>query len=273
MPARIPALLIALLLSGCATTQQTAPSPRDPFERMNRGVYRFNDTMDRAFLKPAAKGYRAVVPPVARKGIGNALSNLAYTTTLVNNILQLKPGRAMEDLTRLIVNTTIGVAGLWDPATKMGIPRNDEDFGQTLGRWGVPSGPFIMLPFFGPSSVRDTPGLAVDMFTDGSHYIEEDKVRYSLLGLEILDLRVSLFPLDETLAGTYDPYAFIRNAYLQRREYLVKDGAIEEEPLEDPEFEDPEPEDPAAGPAPDAARVDQHSEQTAMAVAAPEGAT
>jgi phospholipid-binding lipoprotein MlaA len=130
-----------------------------------------------------------------------------------------------------------------------------------------------MLPFFGPSSVRDTPGLAVDMFTDGSHYIEEDKVRYSLLGLEILDLRVSLFPLDETLAGTYDPYAFIRNAYLQRREYLVKDGAIEEEPLEDPEFEDPEPEDPAAGPAPDAARVDQHSEQTAMAVAAPEGAT
>ncbi len=274
MTARISALLIASLLSGCATRQQTAPSPRDPFERMNRGVYRFNDAMDRAFLKPAAKGYRAVVPAIARKGIGNALSNLSYTTTLVNNILQLKPARAMEDLTRLIVNTTIGVAGLWDPASKMGIPRNDEDFGQTLGRWGVPSGPYVMLPFFGPSTVRDAPSLAVDvMVTDGSHYIEEDKVRYSVLGLEVLDLRVALLPLDETLAGTYDPYAFIRNAYLQRRDYLVKDGAVEEEPLEDPGFEDPELEDPAEEAAPEAASVESDSGPAATLIAAPGGAS
>lgn len=245
-----PALLIAtLLLCGCATTQsQLAPSPRDPYERMNRSIYHFNDTMDRAFLKPAAKGYRAVVPQPVRKGLGNALSNLSYTTTLANNILQLKLGNAMEDLSRLIINTTIGIGGLWDPATKMGIPRNDEDFGQTLGRWGVPSGPYVMLPFFGPSTVRDAPGLGVDILvTDGSHYIEEDKIRYSVLGLEVLDMRVRLLPLDETLAGTYDPYAFIRNAYLQRRDYLVKDGAVEEETLEDPGLDDPALEDDATG--------------------------
>lgn len=267
MTARIPALLIGLLLSGCATTQQTAPSPRDPFERMNRGVYRFNDTLDRAFLAPVAKGYRAAVPSFARRGIGNALSNLSYTTTLVNNVLQLKPGRAMEDLTRLIVNTIVGVGGLWDPASKMGIPRNDEDFGQTLGRWGVPSGPYVMLPFFGPSTVRDTPGVAVDLFTDGSHYIEEDKVRYSVFAIEVVDRRVALLPLDETLAGTYDPYAFIRNAYLQRRDYLVKDGAVEEEPLEDPEeLEDLELDDPAQEPSPDAAGSEADGGQAATPV-------
>ena len=237
MQARRTALLIAaLLLSACATTQQkTAPSPRDPFERMNRGVYRFNDNMDRAFLKPAAKGYRAVVPSVARKGIGNALSNLSYTTTLANDVLQLKLKRAVEDIVRLLFNTTVGLGGLWDPATKMGIPRNDEDFGQTLGHWGVPPGPYLMLPFFGPATARDAPGLAVDLLvTDGSHYIEEDKIRYSVLAIDVLDHRVALLPLDETLAGTYDPYAFIRNAYLQRRDFLVKDGDVEEEPLEDP---------------------------------------
>ena len=253
MPTRHFTLLIAaLLLAGCATTQ-TAPSPRDPFERMNRGVYRFNDTMDRAFLKPTAKGYRAVVPSVARRGIGNALSNLAYTTTLVNDVLQLKLDHAVEDVVRLLVNTTVGIAGLWDPASKMGIPRNDEDFGQTLGRWGVPSGPYIMLPFLGPSTVRDTPGVAVDMFTDGSHYIEEDKVRLSLLGLEVIDRRVELLALDATLASTYDPYAFVRNAYLQRREYKIKDGEVaEEEPLVDPESmedEAPPAEEPATEPA------------------------
>jgi len=237
MQARRTALLIAaLLLSACATTEQkTAPSPRDPYERMNRSVYRFNDNMDRAFLKPAAKGYRAVVPSVARKGIGNALSNLSYTTTLANDVLQLKLKRAVEDIVRLLFNTTVGLGGLWDPATKMGIPRNDEDFGQTLGHWGVPPGPYLMLPFFGPATVRDTPGLAVDLLvTDGSHYIEEDKIRYSVLAIDVLDHRVALLPLDETLAGTYDPYAFIRNAYLQRRDFLVKDGDVEEEPLEDP---------------------------------------
>lgn len=246
---RTAVLFAALLLAGCATTQaQLAPSPRDPYERMNRSIYHFNDNMDRAFLKPAAKGYRAVVPSPLRKGLGNALSNLSYTTTLANNILQLKLGHAMEDLSRLIVNTTIGIGGLWDPATKMGIPRNDEDFGQTLGRWGVPAGPYVMLPFFGPSTVRDAPGLGVDILvTDGSHYIEEDKIRYSVLGLEVLDTRVRLLSLDETLAGTYDPYAFIRNAYLQRRDYLVKDGAVEEEPLEDPGLDDPALEDDAAG--------------------------
>jgi len=246
MNARRPALLIAaLLLSACATTQQTAPSPRDPFERMNRRVYHFNDAMDRAFLKPAAKGYRAAVPSVARKGISNALSNLGYTTTLVNDLLQLKLKQTVEDITRLLFNTTVGLAGLWDPATKMGIPRNDEDFGQTLGHWGVPPGPYVMLPFFGPSTVRDTPGVAVDLFTDGSHFIKDDETRYSLLGVEVIDHRVALLPLDETLAGTYDPYAFIRNAYLQRRDFLVKDGDVEEEPLEDPGLDETGEDGPA----------------------------
>ncbi len=252
---RPAALFAALLLSGCAATHQPlAPSPRDPYERVNRGIYRFNSTMDRAFLKPAAKGYRAAVPSPVRKGLGNALSNLSYTTTLANNILQLKLGRAMEDLSRLIVNTTVGIGGLWDPATKMGIPRNDEDFGQTLGRWGVPSGPYVMLPFFGPSTVRDAPGLGVDILvTDGSGYIKDDRIRYGVLGLEVLDLRVRLLPLDETLAGTHDPYAFIRNAYLQRRDYLVKDGAVEEEPVEEPGLDDPSLDDQASADAPDAA--------------------
>ena len=150
--------LLASLLAGCATTNMGTPG--DPLERMNRATYSFNNAIDRAVLKPVATGYRDHVPELIRNGIDNVLENLAFPTTIVNDLLQLKIGDTLIDLSRFVVNTTIGLGGILDPASHVGLPRNDEDFGQTLGRWGVPSGPFLVLPFFGPSSVRDGPSLA-----------------------------------------------------------------------------------------------------------------
>jgi phospholipid-binding lipoprotein MlaA len=236
--------LLALLLAGCATTGPATPG--DPLERMNRGVYKFNDAIDRAVLKPVATGYRKGVPRVVRTGISNFLSNLAYPTVMVNNLLQGKFKDAATDLGRFALNCTLGLGGLLDPATHVGIPRNDEDFGQTLGRWGVPSGPYLVLPLIGPSTLRDGPSLLVDKETDLRTRLDiKQEERYALIALSVIDARVGLLSLDASLAETYDPYAFVRDAWLQRREYKVRDGDVPEEaPLED--FEDPgEIEDPA----------------------------
>src|SRR5262245_20302942 len=157
------ALLLGLL-AGCATTDMGTPG--DPLERMNRATHRFNDSVDRAVLKPVATGYRNHVPQVIRTGVNNFLDNLAFTTTIVNDFLQLKVKDTLIDLGRFTVNTTLGIGGILDPATHFGIPRNDEDFGQTLGRWGVPSGPYLVIPFLGPSSLRDAPSLYADAQTD-----------------------------------------------------------------------------------------------------------
>jgi phospholipid-binding lipoprotein MlaA len=226
MNRRIAFILLALsgLLTGCAALPPGEHDPRDRFERSNRAVYRFNDALDRHIGKPIARGYVKVTPRPVRTGISNFFENLGYTTVIVNDLLQGKLKSFGGDTARLVVNTTLGIGGLFDPATRMGLPTGDEDFGQTLGKWGVPPGPYIVLPVFGPSNVRDTVGFVGDQFTDPKFYIKNFYVSLGVTGMDLVDKRAELLSTDDVLGRAYDPYVFIRNAYLQRREYQVKDG-------------------------------------------------
>jgi phospholipid-binding lipoprotein MlaA len=229
---------LLLAMAGCATVPQTAP--HDPLERFNRGTQRFNDALDRAVLKPVASGYHRYVPRVIRTGVSNLLGHLEYTTTIVNDLLQLKILDAGADIGRFALNSTLGIGGLLDPATRVGIPRHEEDFGQTLGRWGVPAGPYLVLPLLGPSSLRDAPSLAADAQTDLRVQLKLDSgTRVALGVLTVVDRRASLLSADETLDSAFDRYAFIRNAWTQRREYLVRDGDVPEEPPLEPEPDEP----------------------------------
>lgn len=249
--------LTALLLAGCATIGTTTPG--DPFERMNRGTHRFNDAVDRAVLKPVATGYRNHVPQLIQTGVDNVLEHLAFPTTIVNDLLQLKIKDTLIDLGRFAVNSTLGIGGLLDPASRFGIPRNDEDFGQTLGRWGVPSGPYLVLPFFGPSSVRDAPAIYADAQTDLRVALDLDSTtEWVLVGLSFVNRRAELLPFDPSFDSAYDRYAFIRDAWLQRREYQVKDGDVPGGEITPEELEELEREmqEPEGTPAP-AAPVDQ----------------
>ncbi len=241
-------LALAGLLPACATLPSGERDSRDRFERTNRAIYRFNDALDRGVAKPVAKGYVKITPAPVRTGLGNFFSNLVYPTVVVNDLLQLKGKAFVSDTVRLVVNTTLGIGGLFDPATRFGLEARNEDFGQTLGRWGVPAGPYIMLPVFGPSSVRDTVGFVGDLYTDPKNYIKNDYVAYGLTGLSVVDKRAELLATEDVLARSYDPYSFIRNAYLQRREYLVKDGNVPDEEFE--VFEEEMEPDPAAAPDP-----------------------
>jgi phospholipid-binding lipoprotein MlaA len=247
--------VLAAALTGCATLPPGhKPPPQDPWESWNRGVYKVNDTVDRAVVKPVARTYVRVVPAPARTGVSNFFANLRTTTVMVNDALQGKFAAAGSDLARLLVNTTVGIGGLLDPATQMGLAKNDEDFGQTLGHWGVHPGPFVEIPILGPSDVRDGSGRVVDIFTGPTHYIDNNWVSYGLYGVSALDTRAGLLSLDETLRKVFDPYAFIRDAYLQRRAYLVSDGKVTEEVLEDPGADAPDsatpPTQPPAAPVP-----------------------
>jgi phospholipid-binding lipoprotein MlaA len=245
-------LFAGLLLTGCATLPSGKPDPRDPWERFNRASFKFNDGIDRAVGRPVAKAYVKVTPRPIRTGVSNVFSNLNNVTTVINDVLQGKIRQAGHDSTRFLLNSTLGLAGLFDPATSAGFENNDEDFGQTLGKWGVKSGPYVMLPLLGPSTVRDTFSRGVDQFTDPVNYVEDDSTRYIIRALEILDLRAGLLDLDEQLNRSYDRYAFVRNAWLQRREYKVKDGNVEDDSAaleEEFKEEDPAPDAAPAEPA------------------------
>lgn len=234
----LPLFCCAATLAGCVTLPPNAQrSPADPYERWNRGVYNFNDSIDRAVVKPVARGYQRVVPQFARTGVSNFLANLQTPTVMVNDLLQGKPLAALNDLGRFLLNTTLGVGGLLDPATKAGLDRNDEDFGQTLGKWGVHPGPFLELPILGPSNLRDGPARIADIFTYPPTYMNRT-VDYGIWAVHAVDLRASLLSFDDTLKNAYDPYVFVRDAYLRHREYLVTDGKVaDEEPLVDPDAE------------------------------------
>jgi phospholipid-binding lipoprotein MlaA len=225
------ALALTGLLTGCATIPSGEGDPRDRFERTNRAIYRFNDALDRSVAKPVARAYVKVTPAPVRTGFGNFFRNLTFPTVIINDLLQLKMKGFATDTARLLVNTTIGIGGLFDPASQIGLAAGNEDFGQTLGRWGVPTGPYVVLPLFGPSNVRDAFGLAADQFTDPKNYVKNDYVAWGLTGLSLVDMRAELLATEGVLDRANDPYAFIRNAYLQRREYLVKDGAVPEDEL------------------------------------------
>ena len=229
LPAMLYKALIALLLgtslglAGCASDPYA--DPRDPLEGFNRGMYSFNQMMDRMLFTPAGEFYNIVTPAPVNRGVTNFFNNLKDIRSAINNLLQLKVGRAFSDVGRVAVNSTIGVLGLVDVASNMDLPRYGEDFGQTLGVWGLGSGPYIVLPFFGPSTVRDGVGVVVDFFADPIYYIDDSTVRWSLWGLEIVDTRADLLNASRVIdQAALDPYAFIRDAYLQRREDQVHDG-------------------------------------------------
>lgn len=236
-PLLLPALLLCLLASGCATLPNGKPDRRDPLERYNRWMYGINDSVDRAVLKPVAQGYVRTVPQPVRRGVSNFFSTISYPRTIVNDFLQAKFVDGARDTARLVVNTVIGLT-VFDPATHMGLERRNEDFGQTLGRWGMPAGPYLMLPLLGPSTVRDTLGRVPDEYTTARHYVTDSTAKWSMVTVDVVAQRAGLLDAEAVTRETFDPYAFIRNAWLERREFLVKDGNIEppdltEEPAAD----------------------------------------
>ena len=221
--ARVMLLAATVALAGCATGPDA--DPRDPLEGFNRGAYSFNEMLDRAVLEPLAGGYNYIAPAPVSQGVTNFFNNLRDVRSAINNLLQLKIGRAFSDVGRVAVNSTVGVLGLFDVASTMNLPRYDEDFGQTLGVWGFGPGPYIVFPFLGPASGRDGIGLVADWFTDPLSYIGDDTARRSLRGLDIVDTRADLLSASRVLdQAALDPYSFVRDAYLQRRESLVYDG-------------------------------------------------
>src|SRR5579863_6862271 len=217
-------LLCLALLAGCATQPGAKSDPRDPWERMNRSTYRFNDAFDRAIAKPVARGYRKVTPHFVQTGIGNFLDNLESPVVMVNDLLQGQFKAFASDTGRLLMNTTLGIGGLLDPATAAGLDKNDRDFGQTLGKWGLRTGPYLVIPFLGPSDIRDAVGKVGDIYSDPRHYIRNNYVSWGMWGLGALDTRARLLEADAAISGAYDPYAFIRSAYLQHRDFKVQGG-------------------------------------------------
>ncbi len=233
---RLLALALGLLMAGCATGPQA--NPADPLEPWNRGVYKFNDALDRAVLKPVATVYQESTPELLRKGVGNFFANLEDAWTTVNSVLQLKGQVAGESFTRFWVNSFFGLAGVLDVASEMQIPRHNEDFGQTLGYWGVGAGPYVMLPLLGPSTVRDTAALPADWRGDLVTHIEDVPTRNTLIGVRVVHKRGRLLKQEGLLEGAaLDKYTFLRDAYLQHRRNLVYDGNPPEEPM----VEDVEP--------------------------------
>lgn len=217
-----PVALSLLLLAGCATGPDA--NPKDPLEPFNRSVYRFNDAVDTAVLKPVATAYVQVAPSPVRTGVSNFFGNLGDLWSAVNAGLQLRPRETADNLLRFSVNTVLGLGGLLDIASEAGIPRTRIDFGQTLGRWGVPSGPYLVLPFMGPSTVRDTGGLVADAAGDPVGHVEHIPSRNSLYALRVVDTRAGLLRAGEIFDGAaLDRYSFLRDFYLNRRQRQIDD--------------------------------------------------
>ncbi len=217
------ATLFGLMLSGCASTANN-----DPLEGFNRGVYKFNDVADKAVIKPVAGAYKAVLPSPVRSGVNNFFSNLNTFVSVINDLLQFKFDKAAEGAGRFVINSTFGIAGLVDVASMDGIEKRNEDFGQTLGHWGVGSGAYIVLPFLGPSSVRDTTGLVVDTLAfDPISYVEDPATRNVARTIKLIDKRAQYLPASDLLdEAALDPYAFMRDAYFQRRNSQIHDGNV-----------------------------------------------
>lgn len=251
---RAIAVAIALACGGCTTVvpANTGNDPRDPWEAYNRRMFAFNDTVDRFVLTPAAEGYRAVLPEPARDCIRNVFENLYEPWNFVNNLLQAKPDGAARSFMRFGVNTIFGLGGCIDIASDMqGLQRKPEDFGQTLGYWGVPDGPYLVLPIFGPSTVRDTAGFVVDRYGEPLQSFLKDKDYWIATGVRVVSLREAV--LDATRnadKAALDRYLFYRDAYLQRRRFLIYDG-------NPPDQDDAYPSDNAADPSAPVSPADQ----------------
>lgn len=212
---------ISLNIAGCASN--TAPtSPDDPYENMNRKVFAFNKAIDKVIIRPVAKGYDFVLPKPAKRGVTNFFSNLDEIPNVINDALQAKPANAISDTWRFILNSTIGIGGLFDVATPLGLQKHHQDFGLTLAQWGSKNTPYIVLPLFGPSTVRDTAALPFNLAFSVTSHIEAEKYRYILEGIDLVNTRANLLPTDKLVNESFDPYVFIRDAYLQRRAYLIE---------------------------------------------------
>lgn len=209
-----------MVLAGCSTG-----NPKDPLEGYNRAMFSFNEGVDKYALKPIAQGYEAAVPLPGRTGVSNFFGNIGDLWIGVNNLLQGKPVQAASDLGRVLINSTAGIGGLFDIATEVGLEKHEEDFGQTLGRWGVGDGAYIVWPIVGPRTARDSLGFGVDMFADPVAYLGKVSTRNSLYGTRFVDTRASFLPADRALnEASLDKYAYVRDAYLQRRRSLIYDG-------------------------------------------------
>ncbi len=226
----LPLAVAVLALGGCASNGD----PRDPLEPMNRAIYRFNDVVDKAITKPVAQGYRAVLPTPVRNSVTNFFSNIDDLLVMVNNLLQFKLNAAGSDFARIAFNTTFGIGGLFDVATGWGLPKHNEDFGQTLGFWGVGDGPYLVLPLLGPSNLRDSTGLLATLYTDPLWHVDNVATRNTLVGVRFVDRRARLLDAERVLdEAALDPYAFLRDSYLQHRRSLIHDGNPPREKLED----------------------------------------
>jgi phospholipid-binding lipoprotein MlaA len=236
----ILASILFLLVAGCAS----AP-PEDPLEPYNRAMFSFNEKLDNAVTKPMAKAYVAVTPTLVRTWVSNFFGNLQDPWIAFNNLLQGKPADALSDFMRFVFNSTLGIGGLLDIASEAGLPKHDEDFGQTLGVWGVKEGSFVVLPFFGPRTLRDAFALPLDMVATspwslppGNPVVHDAKVRYGFSGLRLIDGRASFLGIERTLdEGTLDKYRYMRDFYLQQRRFKVHDGNL---PFEYDDFDDPD---------------------------------
>ena len=235
------ALAASLLLVGCASAPTA--NPKDPWEPMNRSIASFNDKIDDNVLKPVATGYRNVVPDLIQTGVRNVFNNFADMWSTVNNLLQLKPTNTVESLGRVIVNTVFGIYGIFDVASYIKLERHPEDFGQTLGYWGVPNGPYLVLPLFGPSTLRDGASLPVDFAVSPTKLIGDIPTRNEVFALRLVSKRSELLKSGNMLEqASIDKYSFTRDAYLQYRRSQIYDG--------NPPDEDDSNDDPSANPVP-----------------------
>ncbi len=230
--------LLAAMVTGCASQAN-----KDPLESINRGVYKFNDVTDRAVFKPVATAYKTVAPTPIRTGVNNFFNNLGTLTNVLNNLLQFKLANAFSEAGRFVINSTFGIAGFIDVTGMDKIPVHKEDFGQTLGYWGVGPGAYLVLPFAGPSSVRDTTGWIFDLSTTDpityTHNIGQVRLHNQLRAAQFIDKRTELLDAKDLVDdASLDPYAFMRDAYLQRRASLVQDGLVPSDLIKDEFFED-----------------------------------
>lgn len=246
----IVAIALAMSLSGCATPIPAAPkedrSPADPWEPLNRRISAFNDNVDRFTFKPLARGYEAAVPDPVRKGINNFSRNLLGPLFIVNNFLQGKFKRGFSETGRFLANTTLGLGGFFDAGRAMEMQTYREDFGETLAVWGVPAGPYVVVPILGPRTLRDATMIPLNFAADPAFYIDDDAARWGLYVVRAVDVRANLFTAEALIEDSFDRYLAVRESYLQNREFLIHDGdpPVDEDFYDDFEdFEDFEDEE------------------------------
>ncbi len=222
----LPLILLSVLLSSCSTT---GSAKNDPLEPMNRAIFQFNEVVDDNIFEPVAKTYKYVTPDPVETGVSNFFSNIGEVSTIANDVFQFKFKQAGYDFLRFSINTTIGVFGIFDVASSVGLNKNKEDFGQTLGYWGIPQGPYLVLPFFGASTFRDAPGLYADMQVSPIQQLDNEEA-ITLNALNAISTRARLLRATKILdTAAKDKYIFIRESYLQKRESMVNDGDSEED--------------------------------------------